>query len=785
MWRKLGSRIHSGKYLKSIYLWISLFFIALQVAFSAAILVQTNQQEMKSNYEMNAQIFHQVAYNVEQSDAIIRSLCKSLFVNPKITRMMYSTMQEDDVYEWIQEFQSVCDPILLSNPQVQSIYVYNREMDHLFSSYRYLNFQDDGIRDMLNTDGGVSLLKPTVRMIDSPEGKSKSTKVITYVLYDAMDQTGKPDGAIIVNVDFNKFSDEIRQLITFSEEEKSKVLIFDENREIAFDRRGQEMDEAVEQEVQRMLDDLQIPSGENFILRTEKIMGGKYGIFFTNVSSMDWVIVKIQSYEEVFRSVNRQKMMIMAMSVTFCTLMLGLTYILARKIYSPIGQLVQKVREERPEEDAGVNDIQYLNRAYENLFQKSRDYQKKGAQSRIILAYNLRSLLIDGKETDEKVLGTLQAVDGALFVRDHKFGVGILQIDNYSRFREKYDHKDQELYKYAIENILSEVLLSSGYRNVIIPVDGDKMAVIMHGDPEGEEAYCEDMKYCFHTANENVKKYFHITFTVSVSAYEEGIGRIHELYREAERQLPYRYILGKEAVILYDYEVQQADDKEVSSVMEHMDRHIQAGNEREIRGDFEHLAQIARCQRSECLIEFLTSRVVQILHLIDTRERTNNNYAGTVFLERYTEILSLETWEEMSLRLEKLLAHAAAPEDRQVQKTNLLVGTIQKVVREEFEDPNLCVQQIADMVKMSSQYVGRVFRANTGISVAEYINEYRLKKSIEIMMATGCTVSEVLAKVGMENESQYYRLFKKKYGTTPKAYMLDRLAGEIMQEPRN
>lgn len=777
--KKKNNRKQSGKYLKTIYIWSSLFFIVVQVAFSTTILLKTNQQEVESNYEMNKQIFRQVAFNVEQSDQSIRNLCLSLFVNPKITRMMHSNMQDKDIFEWITEFQSVCDPILFSNSQVQSIYVYNQETDHFFSSYRYLNFQDEELRILFETEE-VPVLKPIVREIDSLGKQEKKMKVITYILYDTLDQTGKPNRAVIINIDFDKFINEIKSLITFSEEEKSTILLFDNMEYISFGQ--EEADEILVEEIRNMLTDQHIPAEDDFLLRTEKIMGNKYGIFLTKIPSMNWTIVKVQSYQEVYYNINRQKMIIVVVSVIFCTMMLLLTYGLARKIYSPIGQLVQKVRWNKAEEDSEENDILYLNQTYESLLQKVRENQKKGSQNKVMLNYNLRSLLISGNETDDKVLENLQAADGELFHKDNRFGVGVLHIDNYRTFQEKNDRKDQELYKYAIENILSEVLEQQGYRSVIIPLGENKMAVILHGNPKEEEDYCKEMRECFCTADANMKKYFNISFSASISSYQQGMERIPELYRRAESQLVYRYVLGKESVTLYDYKVEQADDKAIFSVMDQLNRHIQENNEKEISTDFEKITELVKHQDSDNLMEFITSLVIQILHMIGMRDRANNGYSGNVFLERYTEILALDTWEEMRERLQKNLVDVNAAEEKRSQKANLLTSTIEKIVQEEYHNPNLCVQQIAEMVKMSSQYVGRVFRGERGISVADYINEYRLKKSIEFMMATGCTVSEVLEKVGIENESQYYRLFKKRYGTTPRAHMLELLAEGLVQQ---
>lgn len=776
---------HSGRYLKSIYLRISIFFIIIQILFSTAVFVTTNQLEVKSNYEMNQQIFHQIANNVEQSDLVIRNLCKSLFVNPSISRMMYSNMADEDIYEWIQEYQNLCDPILLSNPEVQSVYVYNRQMNRFFSSFRYLNFQDAYLRKLFDTEGAAPLLTPLVRYVEDPGSKqNKKTKVLTYILYDAMDSTGKPDGAIVVNVDFDKFSNEIKDLITFSKEEKSKILIFDNKDNIAFNQKAEDVPDELIADVQQMLNTMEFSDENPFILKTEKLLGERYGIFFSHVSAMDWVIVKIQSYEEVFRSINNQKFMILIVSMVFCIMMLILTYGLARKIYSPIGQLVQKVKGNKSVDGKEMNDIMFLNRAYENLIQKAMDYQKMGVQNKILLSYNLRSLLIDGNEMDDQTLITLQGENPELFQKDNEYGVCILQLDHYQEFQMKYDVKDQELFKYAVENILSEVLASSGYSNEIIPVTMDKMAVILHGETENEESYIESLQKCFRIANENAKKFFQITFTVAISPYGKGMNKMRELYSIADDSLAYRYIKGNESIILYrDYSCQtDGEMEEATGILAELNRHMQDNNQEEVDKDFKKLENFIFLLSSGTLPEVITSCEVQIIHMIASKDKANKGYGGSLFLELYTKIMSLETWEAIALELQKAIETVMVQKDKQVQKTSLLVNTIQNIVSENFADSNLCVQQIAGMVKMSAQYMGRIYRGATGESVADYINDYRLAKSIEIMSATGCNVNEVLDKVGFESESQYYRLFKKKFDTTPKAYILEQYAGYHRKE---
>lgn len=217
---------------------------------------------------------------------------------------------------------------------------------------------------------------------------------------------------------------------------------------------------------------------------------------------------------------------------------------------------------------------------------------------------------------------------------------------------------------------------------------------------------------------------------MSVSAYRQGIGILPELYHDAETMLSYRYVLGKEALIFDDYKVEEKETENADIFMGQLDHHIRKGMKEKIPEDFE-----------------------KISHLVKAQEKENLRYAGSMFMDRYTVVLSLETREEISETLQHMIGKVLSSGDKQTQKTMLLVDTIITIIRKEFKNPNLCLTQISGMVNMSSQYVGRVFKSTTGSSVAEYINECRLNKSIEIMLETGCTVKEVLEQVGIENEA--------------------------------
>ena len=81
---------------------------------------------------------------------------------------------------------------------------------------------------------------------------------------------------------------------------------------------------------------------------------------------------------------------------------------------------------------------------------------------------------------------------------------------------------------------------------------------------------------------------------------------------------------------------------------------------------------------------------------------------------------------------------------------------------------NRKISYYAELCDMSEPGFRRLFREYTGESPVDYRNSLRLEQARLLMENGECNVSEAAEAVGFSNLSFFIRLYKKKYGHTPK-----------------
>lgn len=80
------------------------------------------------------------------------------------------------------------------------------------------------------------------------------------------------------------------------------------------------------------------------------------------------------------------------------------------------------------------------------------------------------------------------------------------------------------------------------------------------------------------------------------------------------------------------------------------------------------------------------------------------------------------------------------------------------------------VEEMAEGIHLSPNYLRSLFKAGTGQTILEYMTDFRLQKACDLLKDKALKVKDVSLKVGYENVSYFSQIFVKRYGVTPNEY---------------
>lgn len=84
---------------------------------------------------------------------------------------------------------------------------------------------------------------------------------------------------------------------------------------------------------------------------------------------------------------------------------------------------------------------------------------------------------------------------------------------------------------------------------------------------------------------------------------------------------------------------------------------------------------------------------------------------------------------------------------------------------------DLSLQNVADYVALAPTYFHSCFKRSVGKTLREYVEDVRLKHSINLMLTSDMTLTEIAYNSGFSSQSYYSSVFKRKLGCTPRSYI--------------
>ena len=82
----------------------------------------------------------------------------------------------------------------------------------------------------------------------------------------------------------------------------------------------------------------------------------------------------------------------------------------------------------------------------------------------------------------------------------------------------------------------------------------------------------------------------------------------------------------------------------------------------------------------------------------------------------------------------------------------------------------LSLATLSERVNFSPIYFHKLFKTSTGKTLHEYVEDQRIKKSINLLISTNMTLAQIAYECGFSSQSYFSYAFKKKNGLTPREY---------------
>ncbi|WP_372634980.1 response regulator [Cohnella sp.] len=137
------------------------------------------------------------------------------------------------------------------------------------------------------------------------------------------------------------------------------------------------------------------------------------------------------------------------------------------------------------------------------------------------------------------------------------------------------------------------------------------------------------------------------------------------------------------------------------------------------------------------------------------------------------DIQSAETKEEVArttrIFVLELVKEAGSDDE---EAAGDYVTAVKRIVETEYAS-SLSFAEIAARLHLSRNYLGFLFKRETGIGFIQYLTQYRIDKAKELMATKRHMISEIADKVGFADPTYFSRVFRGATGKSPLEYAAD------------
>ena len=345
----------------------------------------------------------------------------------------------------------------------------------------------------------------------------------------------------------------------------------------------------------------------------------------------------------------------------------------------------------------------------------------------------------------------------------------VMELDNMNTIEERHSTVEISSLTRTIESILQESInpLAAGY--IAHVYKGRFVVFLSYGTNPSRLFIMDSVSRVIEAIRASLKRYMNFTVTYIVGGTCESILELPARYQQACEIGRQRFYLKNDSVITQEIMKRKKetfmtlDPKYEYQIAEAIDANNPEACMQIIGKIYESIAENCASRPSCQIIS------VELINLLKRRAR---GLPEEFFeLGRDQGALSGGALRDMKALVEKIYQSAfkALRENGSLlsyqEYTVRTIGFIRKNYMK-----SIGLSDAAEQLGISKSYLSRVFAADCGVGFTEYLNGYRVEKAKHLIRMGGEKIRSISEKVGFNNNTYFFKVFKETTGMTPQEY---------------
>ncbi len=338
------------------------------------------------------------------------------------------------------------------------------------------------------------------------------------------------------------------------------------------------------------------------------------------------------------------------------------------------------------------------------------------------------------------------------------FRSAVLEIDDLHWLKSKEMENDAHKLENCLKQVY-EIIYSNGLYHC--KLTRNRLAVVLHG--QGLDRSLEEIRG-------SIDSTISMSVTVGLGEEVEHISALTQSYKQALEALDGKMFFGRGQVINYE-DVRRAPELNDAKTLDiRLDALFKAMSNYDlvrVHDEIDNLFKSVSTLRSKFTVYNLAMYIVfKLDHYLQGLDEDLFEMLG-MELHSLDVVLKFEMMGDIrSWLVRKVFEISEKIRKKRATKNSRLIREILKTMKERTKE-NITLKDIAEQFSFSPNYLGHLFKEETGKNFSEMLISMRMEQARELLKNPTLKIYEVADQVGYRYMPYFSRQFKETYGITP------------------